>query len=122
VASGAKWVASGISNVGTVDINSHSVLLVIGQFSTPRLDFLASNATVVFGKPTNVSATIAGFRATDTLDLANFPATRLSFAGRTLTVDGKAGNVSHLTFAASYTTKDFHFAPDHHGGTNITFV
>ena len=44
----------------------------LASSARPRLDFLASDATVVFGKPTTVSATISGFRATDTLDLANF--------------------------------------------------
>ncbi len=88
-----------------------------GWISSP-----AATRSAAFGAPTKVSATIAGFAKTDTIDLLGFAATKLVFAGHTLTVDGKGGSVAHLTFAASYTTKDFTFAPDHHGGTNIGFV
>jgi hypothetical protein len=88
-----------------------------------KLNFLAGGSeTAVFGVPTSVSSTIAGFGMTDTIDLAGFVATKLAFAAHTLTVDGKGGSVAHLNFAGSYVTKDFAFATDHHGGTNITFV
>ncbi len=119
---GTLALASSITGLGSVSISSNSVLSVGGRLGASGLDFLGGNATAVFGAPTRVTSTIAGFKATDTLDLVNFVATKLSFAGHTLTVHGSGGSIAHLTFAASYVTKDFAFGTDHHGGTNITFV
>jgi hypothetical protein len=49
-----------------------------------------------------------------------FTATKLAFAGHTLTVDGTGGSVAHLNFAGTFHTSDFAFHTDGHGGTNIT--
>jgi hypothetical protein len=111
-----------LTGPGSVSITSRAVLSVGGTMAAAELNFLAGGSeTAVFGVPTSVSSTIAGFGKSDTIDLAGFVATKLAFAGQTLTVTGKGGSVAHLTFARSYVTKDFAFASDHHGGTNITF-
>ena len=123
---GKLTVASSIIGTGSVSISSSSVLSVGGRLGAAGLKFLSGgHETAILGAPTAVSAMISGFRLTsDTIDVVGFVATTHSFAGHshTLTVDAKGGSVAHLTFAASYTTEDFHFATDHHGGTNITFV
>ena len=62
-----------------------------------------------FGAPTLVSSTLSGFAATDTIDLLGFTASKLAFAGHTLTVHGSGGSVAHLNFAGTYKTAQFAF-------------
>ncbi len=120
---GRLTVTGGVTGTGAVSISSRAVLTVDGKMAAVGLTFLSGgHETAVFATPTAVTSTLAGFAASDTIDLGGFVATKLSFAGHTLTVDGKGGGVAHLTFGGAYMTKDFAFTPDHHGGTNITFV
>jgi hypothetical protein len=121
VSGGTLTLASSISGAGSVSISSHSVLSAAGQLGVSKLAFLAGGSeTATLGVPTNVGATIAGFIKSDTIDLVGFTATKLAFAGHTLTVDGTGGSVAHLNFAGTYKLSQFAFSSDHHGGTNIT--
>jgi hypothetical protein len=118
---GALRLADRISGAGSVAITSHAVLSVAGMEAAAKLNFLAGGSeTAIFGAPTAVRSTIAGFMKSDTIDLVGFVVSKLAFAGHTLTLDAKGGSVAHLNFAGSYLTKQFHVATDHHGGTNIT--
>ena len=60
--------------------------------------------------------------AATTLDLHDFVATKLAFAGHTLTADRSGGSAAHLLFIGTFHTQDFAFHTDGHGGTNITHV
>ena len=85
------------------------------------LRFLAGgHETAAFAAPTSVTTLLEGFVKTDTIDLQGFAATRLSFANHVLTVDRAGRAAAHLNFAGTYTTQNFAFATDGHGGTNIT--
>ncbi len=106
---GSASGAGSVNGAGIVSISANAVLSVAGGFAAHRLDFLAGgHEMAAFGAPTKVSATIAGFAKTDTIDLLGFAATKLVFAGHTLTVDGKGGSVAHLTFAAVFHDEGFH--------------
>ncbi len=120
---GTLTIAGSISGTGAVSITSNAVLSIGGSAGVTGLTFLAGgHETASFGAPTLVSSTLSGFAATDTIDLLGFTASKLAFAGHTLTVHGSGGSVAHLNFAGTYKTAQFAFGPDHHGGTNITFV
>jgi len=123
-ASGGRLsVAGSLIGTGAVSISSHSVLAVGGKMAAAGLNFLSGGQeTAVFSTPTAVGSTLAGFAASDTIDLVGFVKATARFVGHTLTIHSTSGSVAHLNFAASYVTKDFAFATDHHGGTNITFV
>ena len=122
-AGGTLTLASSITGTGSVSINGNSVLSVGGRAGVGGINFLpGGHETAVFGAPTAVSSTLAGFVATDTIDLRGLVKGTDAFVGHTLTIHSTGGGVAHLNFAASYVTKDFAFATDHHGGTNITFV
>ena len=120
---GRLTVAGSLIGTGAVSISSHSVLAVNGKMAAAGLTFLSGGSeTAVFSTPTAVSSTLAGFAVSDTIDLVGFVKATDTFVGHTLTIHGAGGSVAHLHFAGSYATKDFAFATDHHGGTNITFV
>ena len=120
---GTLTLTGSISGTGAVSITSNAVLSIGGSAGVTGLTFLAGgHETASFGAPTLVSATFSGFAATDTIDLLGFTASKLAFAGHTLTVHGSGGSVAHLNFAGTYKTAQFAFGTDHHGGTNITFV
>jgi hypothetical protein len=74
----------------------------------------------MFGAPTSVSAKIAGFAGTNTIDLLGFVATTHSFANDTLTIDSTSGSVAHLHFAGSYASSAFTLTHDTHGNTRVT--
>ncbi len=120
---GRLTVTGGLIGTGAVSISSHSVLAVNGKMAGAGLTFLSGGSeTAVFSAPTAVSSTLAGFAASDTIDLVGFVKATDTFANHTLTIHSTGGNVAHLRFATSYARKDFAFGTDHHGGTNITFV
>jgi len=119
---GALTLAA-VGGPGTIQLSPDSVLTADGRFDVGHLRFLAGGHEIAaFGAPATVSSTIARFAESDTVDLLGFVVTKLSFTGHTLTADGAHGAVAHLKFAASFRSNDFAFAPDDHGGTNITLV
>jgi len=120
---GTTTLAGNVSGAGSISIASHAVLSVGGALGVAKLSFLAGGSeTAVLGKPTSVSATIAGFAATDKIDVANFVVSGHTFSGTTLTLDHTGGSAAHLHFSSSYTGHHFAFASDGHGGTNISLV
>jgi hypothetical protein len=122
-AGGTLAITGSITGVGGVSISSHAVLSVGGALGAQQLKFLAGgHETAAFGAPTKVTSTIAGFAATDKLDLVNFKTASLSFANHTLNVDGVGGTVAHLYFNSTYIGHHFAFTADGHGGTNISLV
>jgi hypothetical protein len=122
-ANGTLSIAGSLTGSGLAKIDSHSLLSVGGALGTARMQFLSGgNETAVLGSPTAVTAVISGFAATDTLDLAGFAATRLSFASDTLTVSQASGGAAKLLFSSAYTGHHFAMASDGHGGTNISIV
>jgi len=118
---GSVSIGGSVTGTGSVAISSHAVLSVGGAFATKRLSFLAGgHETAMFGAPTAVSATIAGFAGTNTIDLLGFVSTTDTFAGHTLTIASTGGSVAHLHFAGSYSTAAFTVANDGHGNTMVT--
>jgi len=72
-------------------------------------------------KPLDFLGTVAGFGASDTVDLLNTAETGYSFASGVLTVTDGSATVAKLHFGGSYTTASFTLATDGHSGTFITF-
>ena len=120
---GTLATTQGIGGTGTAGIDPNAALQVTGALGVSTLSFYAGgHETLFLGKPTQVTSTIDGFGATDTIDLRNFVAALHSFAANTLVVNGTAGEVSSLHFAPGLNHADFLLGNDHHGGTLITFV
>jgi hypothetical protein len=88
----------------------------------PPLGPEVAEGVIALGKPGGLTATIAGFGTTDTIDVLNRTIVSTTFAGKTLTLLGPSGAIGSLHFSATYAGHHFALASDGHGGTNITFV
>ncbi len=100
-----------------VDGSAHST------FSGPSLSmtFNGGNGTLALGKPAAFAAAIAGFAATDTIDLLGRKATSATLgAGDTLVIAKGTHAVATLQLVGDYTGDHFSVASDGHGGTEIT--
>ncbi len=65
---------------------------------------------------------IAGFGASDTIDLTKTTETGYTFGNGVLTVTNGSATVASLNFTGSYTTSSFTLSPDGHTGTFIKFL
>jgi len=121
-AAGTSTLAGPVSGGGTIDLDAKARLVTTGRIATKAVDFLAGgHETLVLPHPERMTATVAGFGATDTIDLRNIIATSLTFASGGLTITGGSGTIATLKFSGSYTTKNFVLASDSAAGTNIVF-
>ena len=99
---GALSIGGAITGTGSVSISSNAVLSVGGKFAANRLTLLAGgHETAMFGAPTAVSATIAGFTGTNTIDLLGFVSTTDTFVEPHTHDRSTGGSVAHLHFAGS---------------------
>ncbi len=112
---------SGVIGAGTVEINAHSILTAEDDLRVTHVTFLAGGReTLALASPGRASSLIAGFGATDTIDLINIIATG-SFTNGTLTLTASQGGRAALHFAGSYSNANFVIGSDGHAGTAITF-
>jgi hypothetical protein len=64
-------------------------------------------STALIAGADEVTSKILGFTlSSDVIDLKGFVATKLSFAGHTLTLDRSGGTAAHLLFAGTYHTSN----------------
>jgi T5SS/PEP-CTERM-associated repeat protein len=126
----ATVVASGGRMTFIGDIGGSGTLAIAGNASLSLDGGAASGQAAVFeaaghglldlADPATFAGHIAGFAATDQIDLEHVAATGLSYAGQTLTVAESGGNSVQLKFSGSYSASSFAFAQDGQGGTLIT--
>jgi hypothetical protein len=120
LAFGANASGRGLSGAGAVVIDAGAVLVAKNRLGVGSINFLAGgDETLGLGNPAEVTGVIAGFGATDTIDLINIIATG-SFAHGTLAITTSTGGHAALHFAGSYGSSNFVFSSDGHGGTAIT--
>jgi hypothetical protein len=116
-----------IGNKSTVELGSTAGLTLLSGMS-----FIGSNATLKIAGSEPITSSepgVRGFGATDTIDfLKSAGVTHMDWTQNSVQGQGvlellNAQNavVGSLALAGTYTTANFTFASDHHGGTNITF-
>ncbi len=89
--------------------------------STLTLAFRGATATLDLAAPSTFAATIAGFAASDAIDLLNITATSAVLGpGDTLMITNGSTAVATLQLSGNYTGDTFATASDGHGGTSIT--
>jgi hypothetical protein len=110
-----------LTGSGVTIVDSGATLLMNGDLRLASLTFAGADATLKVD-PLNLSTTISGFGANDTIDLANIHATSVSFSTGTLTVFDGQHLVSTLLLDGDYTTGDFTLARDGHNGSKIGFA
>jgi hypothetical protein len=88
---------------------------------TLGMTFNGANATLALASPANFAATIAGFAASDAIDLLLIKATAAVLEnGDQLLITNGANTVATLQLSGSYTGYTFNAVSDGHGGTDIT--
>ena len=89
--------------------------------STLGMTFNGANATLALAGPSSFAATIAGFAASDTIDLVAIKATLAVLEnGDQLLITNGANTVATLQLTGTYTGYIFNTVSDGHGGTDIT--
>ena len=119
---GTLTVGVPISGTGALDIATGATLQTGGAVNVTNFHFnQGSDETLYVARPAALSSTIAGFAASDEIDLKDITATTLSFTAGTLTLyDGNTA-VDSLTFAGDYAQSDFMIMSDGQGGTDIQY-
>jgi fibronectin-binding autotransporter adhesin len=120
---GLTSAAFGVTGTGTLQIDAAGTLSLLGgAASTQQLDFTASTGLLELASPLTFDASIAGFAASDQIDLLRVASTSFTFSGGVLTVKDHNTVVASLNFTGNYVTADFATASDGHGGTTISYV
>ncbi len=121
--SGTLILAKQALGSGTLDVGAASTLwLKAGAAKTQAAHFLSTSGTLELSSPANFLGTIAGFAASDMIDLASTAANTLTYSNGTLTVSEGTTAVAHLHLTGTYTTTSFALTTDGHGGTAITYI
>jgi hypothetical protein len=109
----ADWTVSGsISGTGAIDIGEHASLALDGTVTIASIS-LSRGDSITLGSPAEVTSSFAGFDAGDSIVLDGVSATKLSYAGGTLTLYNAAGaTVDELKFLGSYKQSDFQLKAD----------
>jgi hypothetical protein len=125
VAGGVLTSALSIQGAGTIQLEAASTLsLLNGANPTQTIDFLGPNALLDLDHPASFLGTIAGFGATDTLDLTKptgITETSFNYSNGVLTIlDGSTVEAS-VNITGNYTTQNFAVGSDGHGGLFVTY-
>jgi hypothetical protein len=115
---GTLSVNADISGSGTIALGSLSLFSIAGTVDPASLLFQGGGATLDLASGSSLGATIAGFAASDFIDLQGIGSSvALSTAGDVLTVTPTGGTGINLTFAGAVSVGDFTWKPD--SGTGI---
>jgi hypothetical protein len=122
-ASGATlFISRPIAGTGALDITANGTLhLVKGTGAGQTVDFTGTG-TLDLNTPSVFGGTIAGFGASDLIDLIKTPATGATFSGGVLSVHNGGATVASLHFSGNYSTASFLVTSDNHGDSLIHFV
>jgi hypothetical protein len=110
------------SGAGTVTIAAGATLAADGILSVTNLDLSGAGATLMLGKPAEVTSQLSGFGTGDVVDLEKLTATTFTYAGGTLTLLNGAQIVDTLSLAGSYTASDFTLQSDGSTGTDLLYA
>jgi hypothetical protein len=122
--SGTLDLAGTVLGTGALKIDAHATLQVDGPAAKAlTATFAGAGATLTLGSARTFGATIAGFGASNTLDLLETAATRASVnaSDQLVVVDGTA-TVATLQLSGAYAGKVFRVGSDGAGGTDITIA
>jgi hypothetical protein len=108
--------ASGIIDIGSGGVGEFTEAVGAGQ----EVVFTAAGATIVLDDSAGFAATISGFMAGDTIDLAGEKADHVVFANGQLQIMEGSTTVATLLLSGKFKSREFHLAKDSNGGTDIT--
>ena len=122
LANGTLSIAGALAGTGTLSLGAAASAVLGGDTGT--VDFTAAGAALTLDALSAVSATISGFAAGDTIDLANQEANGFSYGNGTLTLTdatngGAASVVGALALPGLGATPALALANDGAGGTDI---
>ena len=120
---GTLTVSGRVSGTGGVTLASGATLIAQNGLGESSLAFGSGGGeTLEIAKGTTIGATISGLGSTDVIDFMGTVATSMTFAGGRLKLIGAGGTIANVTFAGSYSSGNFAFTSDGHGGTDLTTV
>jgi hypothetical protein len=119
---GGLDIGEAVTGAGTLLIDSGATLLAHAKLAVNTVFASGGNETLALAHGTAATGMIAGFAATDIIDLRHLAATSLSFANGTLSVGNNGHIVDTLFFAGDYTQADFGLTSDGNNGTDIIFA
>jgi fibronectin-binding autotransporter adhesin len=122
VATGTLELSKAVTGSGTMTVEAGATLeLGSSAAATLGLTFGGAGATLALTNPAGFAATIAGFAATDKIDLVNIAATAATLeTGDKLVITDGTTTVATLQLTGTYTGYAFNTVADGHGGTDIT--
>ncbi len=119
---GTLVCSESVSGTGIQIIGAASTLwLQDGAASTQSIDFSASSAELALSHASTFLGTIAGFGASDLLELESTKATSLSYANGTLSVLDNSSAVAVLHFSGNYQSTSFSLS-EHESTAVIAFA
>jgi hypothetical protein len=122
VGAGKMVFVGGVTGSGSVGIAAGAIAaFVAGASASQKVNFLAGSGALNLGSPASFLGLIGGFTGSDSIDLLNTAATKLSYTGGTLTVLNGSSTVATLAFNGTYTLNNFVLGSDHNGGSQITW-
>jgi hypothetical protein len=122
-ASESLSITGAVSGAGTLELAAGGTLALLGGASaTQAVDFQASTGLLDIAQALQFNAQIAGFGASDQIDLLKTAANGLSYADGVLTVTENQTVVANLNFTGAYSTASFTLTTDGHNGSLISFV
>jgi hypothetical protein len=119
VDSGATWALGDATGDGTITLDAGAVLTASGALGETGGVLFLGGDTLNLASLADLTAPLANFDSTDTIDLTGIAATGASLAGDTLTLTGAGGALGSLTFLGDFTGHSFVIASDGHGGSTL---
>ena len=121
-ATGILDLTKAVTGTGAMQVDAGATLeFGASAASTLAMTFNGANATLALASPSNFAATIAGFAASDAIDLMLIKATAAVLEnGDQLFITNGANTVATLQLSSNYTGFTFNTVSDGHGGTDIT--
>jgi hypothetical protein len=125
--SGTLDLAAAVSGAGTLRIDAGATLAFGAAVAAgSKVSFLGTGGELELLDGADFAGKVAGFAATDSLDLRSIPfgtGTKVSYSGTktsgTLTVSN-GSHVANIALLGQFTAGEFAAANDGHGGTDIT--
>jgi hypothetical protein len=111
-----------VGGTGALDIAAGGTVSALnGATAGETVGFLGKTGLLDLQNAAAFAGTIAGFTASDRIDLLKTKATSLAFGSGKLSVLNGGATVGRLAFTGSYTTSNFVLGSDGHGGSLITW-
>jgi hypothetical protein len=121
---GVLVLESAVSGAGTITIAAGASLLAVKSLAARDVVFETGGpARLIIDPAANVTSTLSGFGAGDTIDLRGLDVASVTFSRGTLTLENGDGvAIGSMHFLGSYTKANFALSPDTASGTSIAFA